>query len=321
MMSIALQAAVSDERNRTALPCEAGEGFSTAGYPLARGVVLKMAPQLAPSLRYYLYLPREIKPPVRILVAVHGISRNAREHAELFSPYAETEGVILLVPRFGRRNFPGYQRLAEGVPGKPRADQALNLMVDDLNGRLGLCETKLYLFGFSGGGQFIHRYTMLHPARVERGVIGAAGWYTFPDPDVKYPRGLRQSSRQALDIAWPDFLRVPMTVIVGEGDIERDDALNQTARIDRQQGENRLQRGRRWVETMRKTAADQGFDTQYDMELLPGTAHDFTQAMTVGRMGELVFEHLFGEAAVGDSPAVHRRHLARAAGHRPWGGE
>ncbi len=192
-------------------------------------------------------------------------------------------------------------------------------MVDDLNERLGICESDLYLFGFSGGGQFIHRYTMLHPERVARGVIGAAGWYTFPDPDMKYPRGLRQSVRRSLDMTWPDFLRVPMTVIVGDRDVERDDALNQSFRIDRQQGENRLQRGQRWVEAMRLAAGRQGFDTHYAMERLPGAVHDFAQAMTVG-LGEVVFAHLFGEATT-ERLVDHRRHVAMPYDNSPRGGK
>jgi len=301
MMSLALKVSALVDHDRTLLPCGAGEMRTATGDP-PRGQVVKLAPLAAPSLRYYLYLPTDIKPPARILVTVHGISRNAREHAERFSPYAESEGVILLAPRFGRRNFRGYQRLAEGEAGRLRADRALDIMVDDLKGRLGLCGSKLYLFGFSGGGQFIHRYAMLHPEQVESGVIGAAGWYTFPDPDVKYPRGLRQSVRRPLELAWPEFLRVPMTVIVGDGDIERDDALNQTARIDRQQGENRLRRAGRWVDAMRQAAARQGFETEFVLVELPGAAHDFTQAMTVGRMGEVVFARLFGDATHDGQP-------------------
>ncbi len=276
--------------------CETGQG-GEVDRSLEHGQVLKLAPRQLPSLRYYLYLPRTIRQPARVMISVHGISRNAEEHARLFAPYAEAEGVILMAPRFSRRNFHGYQRLAEAPKEKLRADRVLNTMVADLNTRLGLCPSKLYLFGYSGGGQFVHRYAMLHPDRVERVAIGAAGWYTFPDPDVKYPRGLRTSKQGRLTFDWPGFLKIPMTVLVGEHDTLRDDALNKNRRIDRQQGVNRRQRGSRWIEAMKQAAAQQGFDTEYACVLLPDTSHDFNQAMTNGRMGEAVFGHLFGESS------------------------
>ncbi len=294
MTLFAIQA--SPDRDSSLPACETGEG-SDVEHSLERGQVLKIAPKELPSLRYYLYLPRTIRQPARVMLSVHGISRNAREHAELFAPYAEAAGIVLMAPRFSRRNFRGYQRLADGPKEELRADRVLNMMVADLNSRVGLCPSKLYLFGYSGGGQFVHRYAMLNPERVERVVIGAAGWYTFPDPDVKYPRGLRLSAKRPLTFKWPDFLKIPMTVVVGEHDTSRDEALNRNHRIDKQQGMNRLQRGNRWIEAMRAAADRQGLDTGYALVPLPDTGHDFRQAMMNGRMGEVVFTHLFDEPA------------------------
>jgi poly(3-hydroxybutyrate) depolymerase len=49
----------------------------------------------------------------------------------------------------------------------------------------------LHLSGYSGGGQFVHRFMLVHPGRVARVAVGAAGWYTFPDPalDWSIPAG------------------------------------------------------------------------------------------------------------------------------------
>lgn len=260
---------------------------------LATGRVLRM--RLADGSRqlYYLYLPRRLEPPGRILVSVHGISRNAREHAERFAPLAEQAGVVLVAPRFSRKRYSRYQRLVAGAGGR-RSDHLLDAVVAAVRGLVDLPDTPLYLFGYSGGAQFVHRYAMAYPRRVARAVIGAAGWYTFPDARVRYPRGLRCDPEE-LRLDCPACLQVPMTVVVGGDDTARDDALNQSRRIDRQQGENRRERGRRWIAAMQEAARVMGLATPYHFEVMADVGHDFTAAMRVGDMGALVFDHLFGD--------------------------
>ena len=241
---------------------------------------------------YYLYVPRRIKQPGRLFVTVHGISRNAREHAERFAPFAEQQGVVLVAPRFSRRRFASYQRLAPRAAGQ-RSDAMLDRIVSEVREQVDLPEAPLYLFGYSGGGQFVHRYAMAHPTHVARAVIGAAGWYTFPDPRVRYPRGLRFRPDETPLFEGPDLLKVPMAVMVGGADVKRDPALNQSPRIDRQQGGNRCERGQRWVSAMQEAAQAQGLATRYQFQVLPGVGHDFTSAMVRGGMGEAVFDYLF----------------------------
>ncbi|MBK1717227.1 alpha/beta hydrolase [Thiocystis violacea] len=257
------------------------------------GRVIRMTLSGCARQVYYLYVPHRLKPPGRLFVTVHGISRNAREHAEGFAPLAERQGVVLVAPRFARRRFGQYQRLAPDARGH-RPDRMLERILAEVRGLLDLPESPVYLFGYSGGGQFAHRYAMAHPGRVARAVIGAAGWYTFPDPRVRYPRGWRFGADEIPLIAEPDALRVPMAVIVGAEDVDRDPALNPSRRIDRQQGENRCERGRRWIAAMRQAARARGLATPYQFQVLPGVGHDFTQAMASGGMGPAVFAYLFG---------------------------
>jgi pimeloyl-ACP methyl ester carboxylesterase len=152
----------------------------------------------------------------------------------------------------------------------------------------------LYLFGYSGGGQFVHRYTLAHPERVAAVAIGAAGWYTFPDESQDYPWGIRETA--ALPGARFDpesFLRVPACVLVGENDTRRDRELNQSHRLDRQQGQTRLERGRRWVDAMRAAARARGLDTAYRFEVLPDSAHSFTRSDRHGKITARAFRCLF----------------------------
>ncbi len=270
------------------------EAASLSDGRLNIGRVRRMKLLQNPEVSYYLYLPSQLKQPARFFVTVHGISRNAREHAKRFANYAEQAGVILIAPIFKRKVFPGYQRLSPNDSGQ-RPDIALDQIVDEVRQLTSLPPSKLYLFGFSGGGQFVHRYLMQHPKSVASAVIGAAGWYTFPDSARAYPRGLGLGNDPTLLVTDRRFLQIPINVVVGDQDTQRDSALNKSRRIDRRQGKSRLERGQRWIEAMRTASRSLGYETEYRFTLMPGIGHDFTDAMVNGAMGEIVFARLFGE--------------------------
>jgi dienelactone hydrolase len=257
-----------------------------------------------PSQVYFLYLPESAPPGARLLVSVHGVSRNAREHVERFARLAERYGVIVVAPLFPQDRFPDYQRLGREGRGH-RADLALDRVVAEVESLTGASTRRLYLFGYSGGGQFVHRYAMAYPERVAAMVIGAAGWYTFPDAKRAYPRGIRRAHGLG-DLHFdPDaFLRVPALVMVGERDEERDPELRQSRDIDRQQGRTRLERGRRWIEEMKRAARERGLGTRYRFKVLGRADHSFDRSARRGRMDKRAFRWLFGPApAMEDRPS------------------
>lgn len=162
--------------------------------------------------------------------------------------------------------------------------------------KTGADATKLYLFGYSGGGQFVHRYTKAYPDRVARLVVGAAGWYTFPDASTEYPLGLQPTSSLP-ELSWEEarFVQVPTMVVVGENDIGREASLNKAEVVDREQGTTRVERGQRWAEAMRQTAERHGISGNFRFQQLPRAAHSFSDCMDLGGMGPVVFEFLFGQ--------------------------
>ena len=246
-----------------------------------------------PRLMYYLYLPSRGAAGAPVFVTVHGITRNAEDHARRFAPHAEEQGVVLIAPLFPAGLFPRYQRLGRDGRGE-RPDRVLDEIVAEVGAMTGAKTDKLYLFGYSGGGQFVHRYTMAYPHRVMRYVVGAAGWYTFPDPDTRFPRGIKpRDDLPGVTFDPKAFLNVPGAVVVGERDAKADKALNQSARITLQQGGDRLERGRRWVSSMRQAALDVGLHTPYLLHVLPDCGHSFQRCMVRAGMGALIFKSLF----------------------------
>lgn len=279
----------------SAMAAEAeNSGYELEERPAAGVVSQRSLGGDAGGLRYFLYVPQRGGANAPVFVTVHGISRNAREHAERFAPFAERYGVVLIAPYFAHDRFPDYQRLGRKGRGE-RADVALNQVVDEV-GRLTAAQTgKLFLFGYSGGAQFVHRYTLVYPQRVAKVVLGAPGWYTFPDPAVKYPKGIAPTkSLPGITFDPARFLAIPTCVLVGERDVRQDVALNKSAKIAEQQGFTRLERGAHWVAAMTHAAAAQGLNTSYTFRTLPRSRHSFVQSMKRGGMGDMVFNCLFG---------------------------
>lgn len=265
----------------------------SAGAP---GVAISFhGPSPGNPLPCYLYVPEIICADRRPLVAVHGISRNARAHAQAFAPLAARSGRVVVAPLFDEPHFRRYQKV---MMDEPRADHALLAMLEHMRGRVRLATGPVDLFGFSGGSQFAHRFAMLHPERVACLVLAAAGWYTFPSEEDRFPYGMAPASAPGRDIAasLDRFLQIPTLVLVGEADTARDAGLRQGRRVDPRQGRTRVERAKRWTEAIRKAALTRGLPAQIVLQMLPGCGHNFTQCVARGALAERVVTWFDSEA-------------------------
>ncbi len=259
------------------------------------GVPMLMTMISDPKQIYYLYIPATTCKTSSIFVTIHGINRMAREQIEAFIPFADRYGIAIVAPLFTKKRFPDYQRL--GINGKGRrADLTLETILDEISLLTGINTEETYMFGYSGGGQFVHRYAITRPARVKRMVIAASGWYTFPDMDKKYPYGIAKTAKmKEISMEPNSFLTIPVCVIVGEKDKLRDRLLRKEKNIDQQQGQNRIERGIAWVKAMQKCCHSYDLRTQYKFHLLKDSNHSFLNCINNGDMGAIVFDFLLGD--------------------------
>lgn len=229
----------------------------------------------------YLRLPRtgSVK---GVLVAIHGISRNAAEIALRFSQSGAWDGWVIIAPLFEKKRFGQYQQMI--AKGRQTAsDKALLMLLDRLELDHALELEIISLFGFSGGAQMAHRFAMLHPQRVRKVVAAAAGWYMLPDANLPYPVGwsgigVGRNSELALGLS------VPMMICVGSDDRGRDKALRRSPVIDQRLGTNRHNRARRWVGEVRTAAEKLGVASNIEFAVIPDGTHDFGVCVEFGNL-------------------------------------
>ncbi len=242
------------------------------------------------------------KPP---LVAVHGITRDARQQAKLLAAAVCATGRTIIAPHFPSDRWRPYQRVVAG----PRADLALLRLMDrpELAAftRPDMRATPTFhVFGYSGGAQFAHRFALLHPERVRSLTIASAGWYTFPD-DAPFPYGFGPPRQRPCD-GWSHgpvadwgarmrgnlgaFLDIPTLVLIGGRDCVVDRNTRRGADIDRQQGRARIARARNWSRAMASAAEAMRCHPHMEFRVLPGCGHSFADCVRIGGLDGIVVD-------------------------------
>jgi len=245
--------------------------------------------------RYFLYRPSSASGKAPLLVSVHGISRNARSHATCLARVAEQHGVVVVAPLFTARRFHDYQRMGHSRRGE-RPDRALDEIVAEAGRLTGADAGRFFLFGYSGGAQFAHRYAMAYPQRIAALALGSAGWYTFPDPHERYPWGMRASAGLPdLFFDLDRFLELRIHLFVGGLDTLRGPDLNHSRRVDTQQGATRLERAVRWAAALRRAALLAGKSAEVSLCTLPRSGHCFEENVARDRLDQRLFAALFGD--------------------------
>ncbi|XXH02447.1 hypothetical protein Hte_008823 [Hypoxylon texense] len=128
-----------------------------------------------------------------LLVSMHGTRRHVFDVYEL-APFAQSAPCALLAPLFpagldGPNDVDSFKLLRSKTL---RSDLAFLDILDEVATRWpGIDTEKIYLTGFSGGGQFVHRFLYLHPERLAAVSIGAPGHVTVLDDSQNWPIGIK----------------------------------------------------------------------------------------------------------------------------------
>lgn len=226
----------------------------------------------------------------RLIVAVHGSGRAAAAYRGAFARFAEHHRCVVLAPLFpiglrGDGYAEGYKNLVEG---EVRYDLLLLAMIADLEEASGHRFGPFHLFGFSGGGQFAHRFFYAHPERLASVSIGAPGAVTRIDATRDWWFGTRDMHAlfgRPLDLE--ALRRVAVQMIVGSDDVEEfviPAHLQAKIASLGPIGRNRIER----LQLLKKNFEDAGIAVRFDV--VPGVAHAGLQI--VGPVQDFFGAHL-----------------------------
>ena len=245
-----------------------------SGLQVPRGV-LELTSTIHPDQDYLLYVPppRDGRAAGRILVIVHGYSRRAMAYVEQFTEFAARNQYILLAPIFPASMR--YQLL--GIGSRERSDLRLLDLVDEIGVAHNVATEQFDLFGYSGGGQFAHRFLYVHPERLRAVAVGAPGTITIPSKEAPWPAGLSKlPGRSGIRFKLEAVRRPRVLLVIGQEDVRLED-LNQ-AEWAMRFGATRLGRAR----------------ALHAAWLVAGIEHEYVEVPAAGHgLGESILEPIF----------------------------
>jgi hypothetical protein len=223
-----------------------------------------------------------------LLVVVHGYgarknNAKGRQAVRRFANYWGQQTVdknwIVMAPHFDEKRFnKNYQRL--NIIGL-RSDERLNQLIWSSSQLLAPIKIKKrLLLGFSGGGQFVHRYLAFNENMISGAVAGAPGWFMWPELTHDYPLGFGQSN--APEIGRERLHRLcqqNLLILVGDKDAKQGAFRKSYRHTDlcELQGNGRLERATNWFQALKKVAEDEKIEMRVRFQILKDTYHRINQ--------------------------------------------
>ncbi len=261
---------------KTSQPATAGARILHPTEFFHSGVTAFFASQSDQRFSYCLYVPtahQQATEPLPLVVVVHGTNRTAERYRTMFREFAETHGCVVLAPLFPAGiadpdDLHGYKRLLhQGI----RYDAVLLDIVEQIGRRYTVGTERFLLHGFSGGGQFAHRFAYLHPERLAALSVGAPGRVTRIDPDVPWWLGTADVAERFGREVDLDVLRtVPVQMLVGDADTETWEIAEPGLDAG---GDTRVER----MTALRDNWERHGIAVRF--ELIPGMGHSGSAAL------------------------------------------
>jgi poly(3-hydroxybutyrate) depolymerase len=234
------------------------------------------------EMTVYTYLPRHVKASkAPVVFIMHGHQKNAKGSRDEWAQYAEKYGFMVLAPLFDQEQWAGNEYSYASVVGKDGkvrdksmwSFSVIEHLFDAVKAATGNANSRYFLYGFSEGGQFVHRLVLLLPeARYARAVIGTPGWYTMPKFDVKFPYGLGGVPLRE-DSLKMSFGR-DVVLMLGDQDTDPNDPELRKTRQAMAQGAHRFERGETFFREARGHAAELKAAFAWRLVVVPGAGHD-----------------------------------------------
>ena len=226
-----------------------------------------------------------------ILFVHHGANRSAYSSGS--ERLADREGLAVFSPIFPESRYGSDEYQQGGVvddrgrvlPEDQWTTRLEEPMIDWARSEVG-GDADVYLFGFSGGGQFLNRVAAYErPEGVSRIVVGSPSTWVLPSLTEDAPYGFDGLGTDAEEReALQEYLALPMTIYLGsEDDNPNDSDLSKGAAAMRQ-GSDRLERGINTFEMGQEVADANGWDFNWRLVIADGVGHSGSSMLRAAEM-------------------------------------
>ena len=243
------------------------------------------------TMTIYYYRPSNLTKSTPVVMVMHGAGRTAMATRIDWSAVAEENGLCIIAPHLSKDLLPGSDYILGNIMSLPESEypedissmarntkelwvfSLIDRIFDDFKTRQTLKARKYYLYGHSGGSQFVHRMMLLYPeGKVERAYAANAGWYTKPLFDIDWPYGIG-GMEDIIDSKQVDaYLETPLTILLGDQDLLDTSSFRKTEET-MLQGGTRFARGLDYYETGRTLAAETGAAFSWEKIIVEGVGH------------------------------------------------
>lgn len=241
-----------------------------------------LSPAGAEAINVETYVPAACTgKPCPLLIAIHGLERNAETARDNWIEAAERHGLLIAAPHFDKERFPTRLFQQGGVRDEADPSRWLYAVIERFFDRAlasgRVAGASYVLFGHSAGAQFVHRMALLMPtARFSTAISANAGYYTLPlrgeAGGFAYPYSLEGTPATEATLA-AAFAR-PLLVMLGEKDDDPAHPQLNRSRGAEAQGPNRLARGRHFITVAAAEATRLKVESRWREILVPGVGHE-----------------------------------------------
>ena len=177
------------------------------------------------ELNYLIYIPAHNQCDVLpVLAPLGGLGSNSHDYVSgLYKDFADDNKFAIVSPAFvydenDWNNQESYQYPAAW------SGLALSNIIAEVAEDYPIDQDRVFLFGFSAGAQFAHRWALLYPARAVAAAVHAAGSFSYPEEYIDTRFLITVGSYDDDRIVWAqnfyeaaDFLGIDVTLEIIEG--------------------------------------------------------------------------------------------------------